>query len=144
MPIELTNTKKSNTFMTQATLRIIGKKFVKFSAVGAIVTPISLGSNFILLKYFNTPLYLTYVCIYAFSILLSFLLNSRFTFRTSIKFQNLVKYYGIYISGILIGVLLISIFRSFTSFENWVYPFLALPFTTMWNFFTANRYLEKQ
>lgn len=130
--------------MTNASIRIIARKFVKFSAVGAIVTPLSLGSNFIFLKYLETPLYLTYTCIYAVSILLSFLLNSRFTFRTAIKLQNLVRYYGIYVSGILIGILLISVLKSFTNYENWVYPFMSLPFTTFWNFFIANRYLKQK
>ena len=130
--------------MRETTLIRYAKKFASFSAVGVIVTPLSLGTNFVLLKYFGTPLYLTYVSVYAFAILLSFYLNSRFTFKTALKFKNLIKYYGIYATGMLIGVLLISIFRTFTGFENWVYPFLALPFTMSWNFFSANKFLTKK
>ena len=118
------------------------KKFAKFSLVGAIVTPLSLGTNFVLLKYFETPLYLTYVGVYAISILISFLLNSHFTFKTAIRFFNMFKYYAIYLTGMGIGVLLISTFKSFTSFENWIYPFLALPFTMTWNFTVANKLLR--
>ena len=119
-------------------------KFAKFSMVGAIVTPLSLGSNFVLLKFFGTPLIITYVGIYALSILLSFYLNSRFTFKTALKFRNLIRYYGIYVSGMALGVLLITIFKSVITFENWVYPFLALPFTMTWNFLSANKFLTRK
>ncbi len=129
--------------MPTSTLKIYFEKFMAFSLVGTIVTPLSLGSNFILLKYFNTPLFLTYIGVYAFSISLSFYLNSKFTFKTAIKFRNWVKYYGIYISGMALGVVLISLFKTFSDFENWMYPFLALPFTMTWNFFTADRFLSK-
>lgn len=120
------------------------KKFMAFSLVGAIVTPLSLGTNFFLLKYYKTNLYITYICVYAAAISLSFYLNSKFTFKTSIKFRNWLKYYGIYISGMVLGVILISLFKSFTNFENWVYPFLVIPFTMTWNFFTADKYLSKK
>ncbi len=118
-------------------------KISTFLGVGAIVTTLSLGSNFILLKYYETPLYLTYTCVYAFSIMLSFVLNSTFTFKTTIKVSNMLRYYAIYVSGLVLGVLVMKLFTSIFDFENWVYPFLVLPFTTVWNFSIANRFLTK-
>ncbi|WP_394804427.1 GtrA family protein [Portibacter lacus] len=111
--------------------------------MGAVVTSLSLSTNFVLLKYFETPLFLTYICVYAFSIMLSFLLNSTFTFKTVIKVKNMITYYSIYITGLILGVLIMKLFTHFLSFENYIYPFLVLPFTTIWNFTIANRFLSK-
>ncbi len=130
--------------MSDFTLKIFVQKFAKFSAIGSIVTPLSMGTSFVLLKFYETPLYLTYVSVYSISILLSFYLNSRFTFKSEMKMKNLLRYYSIYLTGMIWGVILISIFKYFTNFENWVYPFLALPFTMSWNFFTSNKFLTKK
>ena len=119
------------------------KKISVFLGVGAIVTTLSLGTNFVLLKYYETPLFLTYTCVYAFSIMLSFILNSSFTFKTVIKVVNMIRYYAIYVSGLLLGIVLMKFFTTILDFENWIYPFLVLPFTTIWNFTIANRFLSK-
>ena len=129
--------------MTLNAKYIFFKKISTFLGVGGIVTTLSLGSNFILLKYFHTPLFLTYICVYAFSIMLSFILNSTFTFKTVIKVKNMIKYYVIYVTGLLLGVLIMTLFTTLFNFENWVYPFLVLPFTTVWNFTIANKFLSK-
>ena len=117
-------------------------KLFKFSLVGAFVTTLSLSANFVLLKYFETPLNPTYISVYAISILISFLLNSTMTFSTAITFSNLVRYYTIYLSSMLLGVVLLNIFNYLFNFENWVYPFMVIPFTTLWNFTIANKKLK--
>ena len=124
-------------------LKKFASKFAKFSVVGMIVTSFSLSTNFILLKFFETQIYLTYTTVYLITILLSFILNSVFTFKTELKFSNLLIYYGLYISGMLLGLFLIYIYKSIFSFENWVYPFMSLPFTMTWNFLMANKFLSK-
>jgi putative flippase GtrA len=119
------------------------KKISTFLGVGAIVTSLSLSTNFILLKYYETPLFLTYICVYAFSIMLSFVLNSLFTFKTVIKVMNMIRYYGIYVTGLLLGVLLMKLYTTALELENWMYPFLVLPLTTIWNFTIANKFLSR-
>lgn len=119
------------------------KKISSFLGVGVIVTSLSLGTNFTLLKYFETPLFLTYICVYAFSIMLSFVLNSLFTFKTVIKLINMIRYYAIYVTGLLLGVVLMKLYTTVLDVENWIYPFLVLPFTTIWNFTIANKFLSR-
>ena len=118
------------------------RKLGKYSVVGGGVTVISLSLNFVFLKYLETPLIPTYVTIYLFTIMISYLLNSKFTFKIGWSFKNMLRYYTIYLSGIVIGVVLLSIFKYFIPAENWVYPFMVIPFTTIWNFTIANKKLR--
>lgn len=68
------------------------------------------------------------------TILLSFLLNSVFVFKSGLSFSNSIKYMIIYISGMLLGVLLLWILKKITPFENYILGYLAIPFTMVWNF----------
>jgi len=105
-----------------------------FSLVGAAVTLISTTANVVLLKFFQTPLILTYVCVYGASITLSYILNSIFTFQSTISSHKLVLYFGIYLSSMGLGVVLLKFYRAVLPFENWVLPLLAIPFTALWNY----------
>lgn len=120
------------------------KRLVRFASVGAFCTTLSLSLNFVLLKIAGTPLIPTYICVYAFTIFISFVLNSRFTFKTSVSTPNAVRYFAIYLSAMGLGVLLISLFRSWFGFENWVYPFMSAPFTVIWNYSWASVLLSKK
>lgn len=117
-------------------------KFLSFLTVGSLVTLASLTTNFILLKYFLTPLILTYVSVYASSILVSYLLNSYYTFKIRFSIFNLIKYYAVYLIAMGVGVALLHIYKQLFSFENWVYPFMVLPFTVVINFNLAHRFLR--
>jgi len=110
------------------------RRLPQFSIVGATVTLFATTSNIILLKYFRTPLILTYICIYGVSISFSYLLNSRFTFNSELSTQRMAAYFAIYLSAMALGVFLLKIYRAVLPFENWVLPLLVLPFTALWNF----------
>lgn len=120
------------------------KRLVRFVSVGAFCTTLSLTLNFIFLKWVGTPLIPTYICVYTFTIFISFLLNSRFTFKTSVTASNALRYFAIYLSAMGLGVLLISLFRAWFGFENWVYPFMSAPFTVIWNYSWASLLLSKK
>lgn len=117
-------------------------KFLKFSLVGAFTTLCSLSTQAVLLKFYHTPLIPTYVSVYGGTILLSYMLNSRLTFRSRITVKKALLYFGIYLSAMGLGVLLLHLYRQVLPFENWVLPFLVVPFTMAWNFSWANRYLK--
>ncbi len=117
--------------------------FLTFSTIGAFVTSLSLSANFVLLKFFKTPLIPTYVTIYIITILISFLLNSKYTFKSDISSSNLIRYYLIYGSGMMLGVVLLLFFKSLITFENWVYPFMVIPFTMLWNYSVSSKLLKK-
>ena len=116
-------------------------QFSKFAGVGSICACFSLGTNFILLKYFQSPLIVTYCLVQLFSILLSYTLNSCFTFKTSFSFQKLVFYYLVYFSSMLLGVGLLYFYQYLIDLDNWCYPFLVIPITMVWNFCFVSRLL---
>jgi len=119
-------------------------KYLKFLSVGMITTFVSLSTQFILLKYYKTPLLLTYVVVYSSTILLSYLLNSILTFQSKVSFKKAVLYFCIYFSSMGLGVVLLKIYRYSLPFENWVLPFLVIPFTMTWNFLWASKFLKKK
>jgi len=120
------------------TLRLFGS----FSIVGLITTLISMGLLFVFYEYYQTPLIITYILIYIITILLSFLLNSFFVFKTKLSFRNSVVYVGVYGSGMIIGSLLLWLFKNLLPFDNWIISYLTLPFTFIWNFFLAYKFLK--
>ena len=105
-----------------------------FSVVGLITTILSLALIYILLKLMHTPLIVTYIGIYASTILLSFFLNSVFVFRSGLSFGNISKYFLIYLSGMFFGTLLLWLFKKALPVENYILGYAVLPFTMMWNF----------
>ncbi len=122
-------------------IKDLSKKFLSFASVGALLTVMSLGSQYVFLKYYKFPLKPTYVCINTVLIFLSFYLNSKFTFKNKISFENTVIYYLIYGSSMALGYVLLWIFQKTLNFEDWFYPFMALPFTLTFNFLMSSKYL---
>ena len=120
------------------------KRLPHFSLVGAIVTFVATGTNIFLLKYVHTPLVLTWVCVYAVAINLSYFLNSIFTFQSALSFKRMVLYYGVYLSSMSIGVVLLKFFRSVLTWENWILPLLVLPVTAAWNFCLSSYFLKRR
>ena len=106
----------------------------KFSIVGIVKTFGGLGLNFIFLKYFKTPLILTYTCVYLFMILISYYLTKFFVFKKRLNSKGLFLYFLIYISSWGLGVGLLSLIRDQIVLENWIYPFLVIPFTLTFNY----------
>jgi putative flippase GtrA len=115
------------------------RRLSSFSIIGAVVTALSTGSNVVLLAFFHTPLILTYVCVYCTAITVSYILNSHLTFHSPLTAQKLMLYFGVYLSSMGIGVVLLKIYRALLPFENWVLPLLVLPFTALWNYSLSSR-----
>ena len=120
------------------------KRLPHFSAVGAIVTFVATGTNIVLLKFVQTPLILTWVCVYAVAVNLSYFLNSIFTFQSALSFGRMALYYGIYLSSMSIGVVLLKFYRSVLTWENWILPLLVLPITAAWNFCLSSFFLKRR
>jgi len=120
------------------------KRLPHFSAVGAVVTVVATGTNIVLLKYVHTPLVLTWVCVYAIAINLSYVLNSVFTFQSALSLERMAIYYGIYLSSMGIGVALLKFYRAVLTWENWILPLLVLPITALWNFSLSSVFLKRR
>ncbi len=120
------------------------RRLPHFSLVGAIVTLVATSTNIVLLKFLHTPLILTWVCVYAVAINLSYLLNSVLTFRSALSLERMVLYYGVYLSSMSIGVVLLKFYRAVLPWENWILPLLVLPVTAMWNFCLSSFFLKRR
>jgi putative flippase GtrA len=114
--------------------------FMGFSLVGILTTVLSMVLLFVSLEILQTPLIATYVGIYILSIFLSFYLNSKMVFKTNISFRNGYLYFIIYASGLLLGTLLLILFKKLLPFENWILSYMIIPFTLTSNFFFPIKY----
>ena len=123
------------------TNRII-RKFAGFSIVGLIVTLLSMVVSYVLLKIMATPLLITYILVYGATIVISFFLNSKLIFKTGFNVRNLIIYFLVYGAGLVIGTIMLWIFRIILPFENWVLPYLVIPFTLLSNFTLSYYFLK--
>ena len=91
-------------------------------------------SSFVWLKVVGTPLFITYFLNYSFFILVSYTLNRRITFKSQFSFGSLILYYLVYLTGMLLGMLLLYLFKKLFTLENWAYAFMVVPFTMVNNY----------
>ena len=117
--------------------------FIKFGGVGAFVTIASMVSSFFWLKLIGTPLYITYVLNYTFFILVSYTLNRFFTFKSKFCFVSLILYYIVYFSGMVLGMILLYVFKKLVTLDNWIYSFIVVPFTTVNNYIWSSLVFQK-
>ncbi len=125
-------------------IRGIIKKFLGFSVVGGFITALSLFLSFFFLKIIGTPLYVTYVCLYVFMILFSYYLNSRYVFKVKRSLKQSLMFFGVYISGMLVGVLVLKIYKQYIPLENWMLSYLVIPITMSWNFILSSFVLKEK
>jgi putative flippase GtrA len=123
---------------------VIIKKFFKFAQVGVFITLLSLSLSFIFLKLIRTPLIPTYVLIYMLMIYLSFILNTRYTFKVRGNTVKLMLYFGSYGITMLFGVCLLTLFRWMLPFENWILAYFVIPFTLTLNFVFSTVLFKKK
>ncbi len=118
--------------------------FIKFGGVGAFVTISSMLSSYLWLKIIGTPLYITYFLNYSFFILVSYSLNRWFTFKAKFSMKSLTLYYLVYLSGMLLGMTLLYIFKTLVYLENWMYAFMVVPFTMTTNYVLSSLVFHKK
>ena len=133
---------RTNTNLTSK-VKNYAYKFLKFGSVGAFTSVLGLTLNTIFLKFFNTHLFYTYACVYLFNILISYLLNSFFTFKSKVTGKRMALYYGVYFSSMLLGLLSLKLFKTAIDLENWIYPFMVYPITMTYNFLIVQKFLKE-
>jgi len=119
-------------------------EFIKFGGVGVIVTVASMLSSFIWLKIIGTPLFITYILNYVFFIFISYTLNRLITYKRKFNFISLILYFFVYLSGMVLGIILLHIFKKLFILENWIYSFLVVPFTTVNNYIWSTMVFKKR
>ena len=113
------------------------KQFLNFFGVGAFTTTISIILYYIAFSVLELPLYSTYIVVYFFMIFLSYLLNAKITFKQNRNTKTLLKYYLIYLLGMLIGLSLLKSAEMFLPLSNFVLSVIVIiPRTIIVFFFT--------
>ena len=125
-------------------LKKIAYRLTGFSVIGAMSTLVSLLLIYLFIGILETPLFPSYVTIYIVTIYLSYHLNTRFVFKVNKSFFQAVKYFMAYGSGMLVGIVFISVFKRFYSLEDWVVSCFSIPVTTMWNFICVSMVLDSK
>ena len=119
-------------------IREITIRFFRFAKVGIFVTILSLALSYFFLKILATPLYATYVFLKIAMVLLSYILNSKYTFGANRNIKGGILYFLAYGISALFGIVLLWIFRKLTPFENWILAYMVVPFTTVANFILSS------
>lgn len=123
--------------------RII-KIFAGFSIVGVLSTLITMGALYIFLEYLKTPLMPTYILIYFASILFSYLLNTRYVFKVKQSYTQVLVYFIIYLSGMLLGAGVLWIFKNTLPYDHFILAYLVIPITMGWNFILSYFLFRKE
>ncbi|HAF30836.1 MAG TPA: hypothetical protein DCG75_17490 [Bacteroidales bacterium] len=119
------------------------KQITGFSIVGIFVTVFSLGLLYLCIDIIKLNVYFSYIFVYLISIGFSYLLNGKLVFKSSLSLQTYLLYYGIYISGMGLGLLIIKITKYLFSFNDFINSICATPFTMLWNFLLISYVFNK-
>lgn len=114
--------------------RKIATIFAGFSGVGVVTTLISLGAIYVFLEILQTPLILTYAIIYLTTIFLSYFLNSLLVFKSPLAMKKGIKYFLIYLSGMIVGIVVLELLKKTLPYDSYILAYLVLPVTMAWNF----------
>jgi len=110
------------------------KLLVGFSFVGAFCVLLTVGLNYLLLKVLHTSLYFSYFFVYILTIFISYMLNSRIVFKSDKSLTNMILYYAVYGSGMIMGFFVLRVYEHTLTFEPHILTYLVIPVTTLWNF----------
>lgn len=123
----------------------IVQRFMGFSIVGVVVTLFSMAVMYLFNELLGCNVFVTYVVAYMVSILLSFVLNNYFIFKSQPKATSIVLYYVIYIISMLLGLLLLKLFTFLLpTWNETLVSYMVIPFTLLFNFIFVSKLLKKQ
>lgn len=114
------------------------KRLIGFIQVGLLTTITSAGVLYVLLEMLKWQVYFSYTLIYLLSIFISYLLNAKLVFKKAFSWFHLVAFYLTYLSGMLIGLIVISLLKSQFNYSDFVNSCLVLPITIIWNYVFAS------
>ncbi len=100
--------------------------FFRYVGVGVVMLIFSLLSFYITLEVYQLPLYPTYIVTYFIAIFISYVLNSKFTFKKEQSKEDAFKYYLVYGLGMIIGISLLKLFSYLFDVSNFVLVLLIL------------------
>lgn len=117
-----------------AKLNTLIHQLSKFGMVGVLTTIFGIVCYYILLERLHLPLYPVYVVVYTMGVLISYLLNSRYTFSKQRSWEDGIKYYAIYVVGFLVGLGLLYFFERLFDYTDFILVIMIIPFRILITF----------
>jgi putative flippase GtrA len=119
------------------------KKIAGFSIVGVIATLFTMALMYIFHNLLHWHPQVSFVLSYIIPLFLSFLLNSIFVFKSHKSTRNLVVYFSIYLSSMLTGMVLLAIYKNYSTWDETILSYMTLPVTMAQNFTLSHFLLKK-
>ena len=119
-------------------------KVLGFSIVGVLMTLLSMLLIWVCNDIFALDIYVSYVLVYGLTIILSCILNAHYVWRHTIAFIDVIKYFAIYLSSMILGLGIIYVLELiFPKANHTILTYCALPFTYAWNYCFVNYIFKK-
>lgn len=130
-------------------MKIFILKFIGFCGVGGAMTLLSMLMIALMNEVFHWNPLFSYIFTYVATLVLSYYLNSKLVFHSSLSWKNMGGYFGTYLSGMILGTLLLRwLCVWFPACNHTLLSYAIIPVTTVWNFifvhlFLRNRQIKK-
>jgi len=123
----------------------IVRKILGFSVVGALMTLLSMFLTWVCNDLLHMNIYVAYVAVYGLTILISCVMNARLVWNHKLELADVFKYFAIYLSSMVLGMIVIYLFGLvFTTLNHTLLSYCALPFTYVWNYLFVNHIFKKK
>jgi putative flippase GtrA len=97
------------------------EQLIKFGGIGGFLAIISICIYYITLDILHLPVYPIYIVVYCIAVWVSYMLNSKYTFKEERSQKGLAKYYLVYAVGLGVGLGLIFLGKTHTDLSDfWV------------------------
>lgn len=115
------------------------QKVLGFSIVGAICTLLSIALIWIFNDVLGWNVHVSYIIAYGGTIVLSYVLNALCVWKHRMQWMDVVRFFGIYLSSMLLGDGLIYLFQwILPNLNHTILSYCTLPFTFTWNYVFVN------
>lgn len=116
------------------------RKVVGFSFVGVIATLVSMALIYIMNEWLHWNPYVSYLISTILSILLSYVLNMLKVFSSRFSWKSLGLYYLTYLSSMVLGVLILGIYKwLLPTWNATLLSYMVIPFTMLFNYYFVNK-----
>lgn len=126
-------------------VRLLASRFCGFSMVGGASTLASVALLYLMNEVFGWYPYCSYVTAYVITVVFSYAANAMWVYQQPLRIVALIKFVITYLSGMLVGVLLLMLLRNvFRSVNDTLLSCAVIPLTVVWNFVFVNRILGQK
>lgn len=129
-------------------------EFLGFAIVGVAMTLATIVLNYLFLKILDCHLLTTYIVVGVLTIFFSYLLNTFLVFKQKFSLVTMFIYYGIYLSGMVIGALVLSMLnhvltesafpKFLLEYRKFLLSIMPIPVTLIWNFVFTSQVMKNK